>query len=307
MPSLSVEERNRLLGQYQAGVSPTKLSKIFKVSRQAVYKILKKSKQENSLKNKHRSGRPKVTDAQTDANLVEIFRANPFKTVRSAISETGLKKDTIRRRLALAGLRSYRPVLKPKLTETHKEKRLQWAEDHVRWTQLQWRNVLFCDEISSEIDVSDKSIRCYRKKEERFHMNMILEKKNRGYGSVNVWGGIFGNFKTPLVRLQGRVTADVYVHDILRPYVLPFLHANEGGILMHDNAPPHTARLTKEFIVSEGVEVLPWPAVSPDFNPIENVWASMKTALRKLPVSNDSLAAWWRFGMTLMLYLLCYQ
>ena len=84
--------------------------------------------------------------------------------MRSAISETGLKKDTIRRRLALAGLRSYRPVLKPKLTETHKEKRLQWAEDHVRWTQLQWRNVLFCDEASFEIDVSDKSIRCYRKK-----------------------------------------------------------------------------------------------------------------------------------------------
>ena len=56
----------------------------------------------------------------------------------------------------------------------------------------------------------------------------------------------------------------------------------------HNNAPPHTARLTKEFIVSEGVKVLPWLAVSPDFNPIENVWASMKTALRKLPVSNDS-------------------
>ena len=28
--------------------------------------------------------------------------------------------------------------------------------------------------------------------------------------------------------------------------------------------------------------------MSPDFNPIENVWATMKTALRKLPVSNDS-------------------
>ena len=55
------------------------------------------------------------------------------------------------------------------------------------------------------------------KKEERFHTNMILEKKNRGYGSVNVWGGIFGNVKTPLDRLQGRVTAEVYVHEILRP------------------------------------------------------------------------------------------
>ena len=46
MPSVSAEELNRLLGQFQAGVSPTKLSKILKLNRQAVYKILKKSKQE---------------------------------------------------------------------------------------------------------------------------------------------------------------------------------------------------------------------------------------------------------------------
>ena len=56
---------------------------------------------------------------------------------------------------------------------------------------------------------------------------------------------------------------------ILRPYVLPFLRDNEGGILMHDNAPPHTTRVTKEFLINAGVEVLSWPAVSPYLNPIE--------------------------------------
>ena len=34
---------------------------------------------------------PKIINAQTDADLVGNFRANPFKTVKSAVVETGLK------------------------------------------------------------------------------------------------------------------------------------------------------------------------------------------------------------------------
>ena len=63
---------------------------------------------------------------------------------------------------------------------------------------------------------------------------MILEKKNRGYGSVNVWGGICGQNKTPLIRLNGRVPGETYVRDILREQVQPFLHVREDVMFMHD-------------------------------------------------------------------------
>ena len=60
----------------------------------------------------------------------------------------------------------------------------------------------------------------------------------------------FRNLKTPLVRLKGRVTAETYVDIILKPYFLPFPRNNEGGILMYDNAHPHTTHLTIDLGIS---------------------------------------------------------
>jgi hypothetical protein len=37
----------------------------------------------------------------------------------------------------------------------------------------------------------------------------------------------------------------------------------------HDNARPHVLRICTQFLESENVPVLPWPAYSPDMSPIE--------------------------------------
>ena len=41
---------------------------------------------------------------------------------------------------------------------------------------------------------------------------------------------------------------------------------------MHDNARPYDARIYRQFLDRNNVNVLPWPAVSPNMNPIEHIW-----------------------------------
>ena len=41
--------------------------------------------------------------------------------------------------------------------------------------------------------------------------------------------------------------------------------------LQHDNATRHTVRSVHDFLQDRNVSVLPWPAKSPDLNPIEHV------------------------------------
>ncbi|POS85925.1 hypothetical protein EPUL_000937 [Erysiphe pulchra] len=46
--------------------------------------------------------------------------------------------------------------------------------------------------------------------------------------------------------------------------------------VMQDNAPPHSAAKTMEEMEERAIAPISWPPKSPDLNPIEAVWDSMK-------------------------------
>ena len=76
------------------------------------------------------------------------------------------------------------------------------------------------------------------------------------------------------------------VANVLRPVVFPYVRARPGMILRQDNAKPHTARHSQQFLNQQNVNVLPRPAFSPDINPIEHVWDYMKRRIRQQNVHN---------------------
>ena len=130
MPSfLTIEERNRLLGNIEAGSKPADVAERFGVTPSTVYRLIKKGKEHGTLKDRPRSGRPRVTDVQTDKHIVGKFRDHPFKTVRSASIEANVSELTVVRRLASAGVKACRPAVKPMLTAQHKLNRLNSALD----------------------------------------------------------------------------------------------------------------------------------------------------------------------------------
>ena len=61
-------------------------------------------------------------------------------------------------------------------------------------------------------------------------------------------------------------------------------------VYIQNNAPPHAARDMAVFLDQQDVDVMDWPARSPDMNPIDHVWDQMSVWIRDKDDPSSTIA-----------------
>ena len=99
-----------------------------------------------------------------------------------------------------------------------------------------------------------------------------------------VSAGIMGGRQTPLIPIEGTMTARWYITDVLETVVYPYRQAfGEMFLLVDDNAHAHHARVVDQYCQQAVIQKINWPAVSPDMNCTEHAWDSLKKCHSCMP------------------------
>lgn len=289
MPRLRQNQRVQAATMLAAGQTAAAVARAFGCHRNTISRLQQRFHATGDVVDRPRTGRPRVTTARTDRFMTLTHLRRRFKTASSTAREYGISSQTVINRLRknCNPIRPRRPYVGQIINNRNRNARVLWGRRHLRWRRAQWATVLFSDESRFNLSHADGRIRVYRRKGERFADACLLERDRFGGGSVMVWGGIMGGRKTELVVIHGNINAQSYINNVLQPTAVPFLQRHGPGILMQDNARPHTARLTRNFLEQNNVRVLPWPASSPDMNPIEHIWDELGRKVRSRHIINN--------------------
>jgi transposase len=259
-------------------------------SKDAVRKIYRRVVKNNSFVDKPRSGRPRKLTERDRRVIVNIMRKSEIKTAERARKEAAshhninVSESTVLRAFHESGYVARVKRKKPLLTANNKKQRFAWAKQHNTWTINDWKNVIWSDETGFGL-VSGEGREYYWSKDgDILDDDSVNPTKKFKGGKVMIWGCITYEGVGIACKIDDILDAELY-SEILRHELMDTIDYYEMDsaeiIFQQDNDPKHRSHKAQDALDEIGLDVMEWPAQSPDLNPIEQYWKHLKKQMRE--------------------------
>lgn len=276
--ALTPEQRAAIITLAAEGHSRDKIAHMLSCNPKTVTLWSHRWQHERSLLDAERSGRPRCTDEETDTAIADLAEETKFITPKRITSELELdcSARTARRRLDEVGLHGRVARSVPMWTPEHIKRRVSFAEGYEHWSEGDWERVIFSDE--THVELSPTGLVWVQRPVGAEHDPQYVVPRRLHSERVTLWGCFCAKEIGQAEIFVGDFDAAKYV-DVLQHNLLAsarsFFRAGHWWF-QQDNAPQHTSRAARAWFHNHGVDCIDFPPLSPDLNPIENLWADLK-------------------------------
>jgi transposase len=281
MPNILPPQKQKAIFKLaEEGYSNASISRKLKLNWKTVKRYIQRRKGQRKRVIRVSLGRPTLLKNSYLSRLKTTLKRKVCRTakdVKKAAKIVG-SLPTIRKGLRKIGAKYALPKRVRFLSAKNKEKRLTFAREKLA-SIVDWKNCLFVDEKKFNTDGPDGHLHTWHLPGQSTHIPFRSQCYRQ---SVQIFCGVAFDYKSSVIFLTTTLKAVDYA-----PLLKGMLEEARTKIplrklsLYQDNAPCHVAKFTLRELEVLGIETVNPPGVSPDLNPIENIWGELSRIVYK--------------------------
>ena len=275
----ALDLRARVVATFRSGMSRFETARLFKVSESSVQRWARLDLEKGDLAAQPMGGnRPFALAGKCDRILERIAQQPdlPLRALLAELHDRGLKVSyfAVWNIVDRAGLSYKKKSLhaseqgRPNVAR----RRLQWQQ---RQDQVDAKRLVFIDETWAKTNMTPIRGRC------PVGQRLVAKVPHGHRKTLTFVAALRGDgIYAPCLLDQSinAVSFRTYVEQFLVPTLRP------GDVVVMDNLSSHKGKAIRKAIQAAGAKLIFLPPYSPDLNPIEQVFAKLKTLLRKANV-----------------------